>query len=151
MDTESALLSAIVAESADPLPWQALADWLEESGEPDRAELARLTLRLRLERKHPGRPRWRDRVRELLSAGVRPCVPERASSTGMRFALVPPGRFRIGSPHREKGRSANERLREVEITRPFWLGVFQVTQAEYEGLMGLNASWYSLDGGGEDQ
>src|SRR5262249_38078011 len=121
------------------------------SGQPERAELARLTLRLRLERKHPGRPGWRDRVRALLSAGVRPCVPERVSSTGMRFALGPPGGFRMGAPRQEEGRSANERLWDVELTRPFWLGVLQVTQAEYQGLMGTNPSWYSPNGGGEDR
>ena len=52
MSTESSLLAAIADDPADPVIWRVLGDWLEEQGEADRAELARLSLRLRLERDH---------------------------------------------------------------------------------------------------
>src|SRR5262249_22213095 len=37
---------------------------------------------------------------------------------------------------------------EVEITRPFFLGVYQVTQEEYERLVGKNPSWFCREGRG---
>src|SRR4051794_41797581 len=103
MTTEPSLLQAVAADPSDPLVWQALADWLEESGQDGRAELARLVLRLRLERGHRHRWRWQKRVQELLAAGVRPCVPEMTNSVGMRLVLVPPGTCRLGSPENEAG------------------------------------------------
>jgi uncharacterized protein (TIGR02996 family) len=142
------LLAAIARDPADPLPWQALADWLEESGQVQSAELARLTLQLRLERRSRRRPTWRDRVRALLAAGVAPCVPEVVNSVGMRLVLVPPGSFVMGAPRREKGWAHDQKQHEVEITRGFWLGAFQVTQDDYEGLTGFNPSWYCPQSGG---
>jgi uncharacterized protein (TIGR02996 family) len=140
MTTEPSLLQAIAADPADPLAWQALAAWLEEQGQLDRAELSRLTLRLRLERDHTDWPRWQARVQELLAAGVTPCVPEMTNSIGMRFVLIPPGTFLMGSPEDEPGRWESERLREVELTRAFWLGVFPVTQGEYRKVRKNNAA-----------
>src|SRR5262249_59507399 len=35
---------------------------------------------------------------------------------------------------------------EVEITSPFYLGVYPVTQEEYQRVMGVNPSHYSLTG-----
>src|SRR5262245_45764224 len=119
MDTRDALLAAIAADPADPLGWRALADWLEEHGEAERAELSRLTLRLRLERGHADHPAWQRRVQALLAAGVKPCVPEMTTSLGMRFVLIPPGTFWMGSPDNEPGRYGGEARHEVQLTRPF--------------------------------
>ncbi len=38
---------------------------------------------------------------------------------------------------------------EVEITQPFYMGMFDVTQAEYERVMGNNPSYFSDKGGGK--
>jgi uncharacterized protein (TIGR02996 family) len=146
MDTEATLLSAIARDPADALGWRVLADWLEEHGQTDRAELARLTLRLRLERRHRQHRRWQARVQELLAAGVTPCVPEMTNSIGMRFALIPPGSFRMGSTNREEHRTADEARHEVEITRAFWLGVFPVTQVQYRKVTRRNPSGFSARG-----
>jgi uncharacterized protein (TIGR02996 family) len=152
MDTETVLLSTIARDPADPLGWQALADALEEQGQTQRAELSRLSLRLRLERDHADGPRWQARVQELLASGVRPCVPELTNSIGMRFVLIPPGSFLMGSPPSERGRSKDEGPQhEVQITRPFYLGVFPVTQQEYQKVIGKNPSWFSRRGGGKQQ
>ena len=41
MTTSDALLAAVLANPADDLPRLVYADWLEENGEPERAELIR--------------------------------------------------------------------------------------------------------------
>ena len=37
----------------------------------------------------------------------------------------------------------------MRITRPFYLGVYEVTQAEYREVMGTNPSYFSAEGGGK--
>src|SRR5262249_7283183 len=144
---EEAFLSALRDDPADEVTWHALADWLEEDGQADRAELLRLTRQLRL---MPARKRKSVNRRAvlLLRAGVRPVVVERVNSLGMRFALVPPGRFLMGSRRSEEGRAGNEDRHEVEITRPFWLGVFPVTQAQYQAVRGNTPSHFQKKGAG---
>jgi uncharacterized protein (TIGR02996 family) len=137
---EETFLSALHENPSDEVTWLALADWLEEDGQAERAELVRLVRRLRTlpAARRPPRVALERRIAALLEAGVRPVVPEVVNSVGMRFALVPPGRFRMGSPRSEKLRRPNERPHSVEITRPFYLGVFVVTQRQYETVMGHN-------------
>ena len=77
---------------------------------------------------------------------------EIVNSIGMRMVLVPPGEFVRGSPTTEGGRDEDEGpQRVVRITRPFYLGVYEVTQAEYEQVMGENPSWFSKGGRFEAQ
>jgi len=52
--------------------------------------------------------------------------------------LIPAGTFMMGSPEDEIGRGAGENLRKVRLTKPFYIGVFQVTQNQYELVMGTN-------------
>src|SRR5262249_17834659 len=57
----------------------------------------------------------------------------------------------MGSPRDEKGRDDDEGPQhEVEITKPFYLGVYPVTQSEYQKVMGTNPSHFSADGPGQD-
>ena len=55
---------------------------------------------------------------------------------GVRLCWCPAGRFRMGSPADEPGRCADETQVDVELTRGFWMGKFEVTQAEWKQLMG---------------
>src|SRR5262249_22980586 len=71
------------------------------------------------------------------------------NSIGMRLVLIPRGRFLMGSPQREKGRSGEELQHIVEITKPFYLGVYEVTQEEFHKVMGYNPSYFSADGKGK--
>jgi uncharacterized protein (TIGR02996 family) len=152
MDLEGALLQAIHDAPTDEAPWLVLADWLEENDQPGRAELVRLQFGLCLEPEGPRRLAWEERLRQLLASGVRPCVPTLTNSLGMTLALIPPGKFWMGSPDDEDGHSAHEGPQhEVEITRPFYLGVFPVTQEQYQKVMGTNPSWFSAEGGGKDK
>jgi formylglycine-generating enzyme required for sulfatase activity len=53
----------------------------------------------------------------------------------------------MGSPTDEAGREIWEGPQhEVEITQGFYMGVYLVTQAEYENVMGKNPSWFSKQG-----
>jgi formylglycine-generating enzyme required for sulfatase activity len=56
------------------------------------------------------------------------------------MVLIPPGKFQMGSPSREEARRSDEQRHEVEITRPFYLGKYEVTQEQYEALTGENPS-----------
>ena len=58
----------------------------------------------------------------------------------MRFVLVPPGAFRMGSPEGEIGRDEDEVLHEVELRHPFYLGVYDLTQEQYEAATGKKPS-----------
>ena len=58
----------------DDLAWQAVADWLEENAQPQRAELLRLTRMLCRDPSCPDRKRHEARQMELLAQGVEPFV-----------------------------------------------------------------------------
>ena len=55
------------------------------------------------------------------------------NSIGIEFVLIPAGTFKMGS---NKGSDNEQPVHTVEITRPFYLGKYQVTQAEWEAVMG---------------
>ena len=61
---------------------------------------------------------------------------------GMEFAWVPAGTFKMGSPEGEEGRDADEVQHAVRISEGFWMGVYEVTQGEWEAVMGSNPSYY---------
>jgi formylglycine-generating enzyme required for sulfatase activity len=64
------------------------------------------------------------------------------SPAGMVF--VPPGTFRMGSAETEPGHEADESPQtEVTMSRGFWFGQHEVTQAEFETLMGNNPSFFT--------
>jgi sulfatase modifying factor 1 len=55
----------------------------------------------------------------------------------MRFRLLPAGRFMMGSPVTEKDGDKDEKpLHEVVISRPFHLGVHEVTCGQWQLVMG---------------
>lgn len=69
-------------------------------------------------------------ARERRAAAGSPDVERNA--IGMAFVRVPAGSYVIGSPEREAGRRPNEGpRREVTVSRPFLMGVFEVTNAEF--------------------
>jgi formylglycine-generating enzyme required for sulfatase activity len=72
------------------------------------------------------------------------------NSVGMKLVLIPKGKFKMGSPEDEKDRSTDEKQHDVEITRPFCLGIYTVTQKQYKEVMGENPSWFSAMGAGKD-
>jgi formylglycine-generating enzyme required for sulfatase activity/dienelactone hydrolase len=69
----------------------------------------------------------------------------------MKLQRVEPGKFLMGSPPDEAGRRDDERQHEAEITRPYCLGVYAVTQAQYRQVMGTKPSRFSPSGDGRDK
>ena len=55
----------------------------------------------------------------------------------MAFVWIAPGVFQMGSPSNELGRGSDEGpVHEVEISEGFWLGKYEVTQGQWEAVMG---------------
>jgi len=59
------------------------------------------------------------------------------------FVWIQPGTFLMGSPPTEFGRSTNETQRFVVLTQGFWLSDHEVTQGEYQAVMGTNPSKFA--------
>ncbi len=70
-------------------------------------------------------------LNESTGGGYAPSV---RTSLGQELRLIPAGSFTMGSSRREQGRRSNEILRDVEISRAFYLGVREVTNAEYRAF-----------------
>ena len=64
-------------------------------------------------------------------------------ATGMVLVAVRPGSFMMGSPESEPGRNDDEVLHRVVISRLFYIGQHEVTQAEWTKVMGSNPSHFS--------
>ena len=70
--------------------------------------------------------------------------PPGPSPAGMVW--IPPGTFLMGSPPEEVGRDFDEGPQtEARLTFGFWMGVTEVTQAEYKAIMGVNPSTFVED------
>ena len=62
----------------------------------------------------------------------------------MEFVWIDPGTYAMGSPESEPGHEKDESPEhEVTITRGFYLGKYEVTQAQWESVMGSSPSFYA--------
>jgi len=89
---------------------------------------------------------------------------EATNSIGMKFVLIPPGEFDMGSTREEVDRLLSDARQQklhpyyisllpaqaprhrVRITRAFYLGVCEVTQSQYERVVGSNPSKFKESG-----
>ena len=91
---------------------------------------------------------------------------EITNSIGMKLVLIPPGEFEMGSPkelieEELKAHGDDQWYKDhlpgegpqhrVRITKPFYLGATDVTQEEYQRVMGNNPSEFSATGNGKDK
>ena len=58
----------------------------------------------------------------------------------MEMIWCEPGTFMMGSPLAERGRFDDEPLHPVTLTKGFWLGKYEVTQGQWQSVMGHNPS-----------
>ena len=73
------------------------------------------------------------------------------NSIGMQLAQIPPGEFLMGSPESDMANLDSGPQHLVRITRPFYLGVYEVTQVEYEEVMGVRPSHFYSSGIGSEE
>ena len=72
------------------------------------------------------------------------CYASNQCPTG--YVLVPSGTFTMGSPTTEPDRFIDETEHQVTISKPFCLKETEVTQGEWQALMGNNPSYFSTCG-----
>ena len=70
------------------------------------------------------------------------------ATVAMDMLWVPAGTFTMGSPTSEAGRGTNETEHNVTLTKGFYLGKYEVTQAQYEAVTGSNPSEFNTTGNG---
>jgi serine/threonine protein kinase/formylglycine-generating enzyme required for sulfatase activity len=87
---------------------------------------------------------------------------ELTNSIGMELVLIPPGEFTMGSPQDEIDALSTEKpdwqrwfrgegpQHGVKLTQAFYLGRCEVTQKQYQELMGFNPSHFSATGPGKE-
>ena len=110
----------------------------EEAGRQAEAERARQEAEEKQRRRSH---RVTERKRMMLRPGE-----VATNHLGMKFAWIPPGAFLMGSPPNEPDRSDDETQHKVTLTKGFHLGIHQVTQAQWQAVMGSNPSKFKGDG-----
>ncbi|MEQ1634150.1 MAG: SUMF1/EgtB/PvdO family nonheme iron enzyme, partial [Planctomycetota bacterium] len=82
---------------------------------------------------------WADNDLELT-------IGQGAVGQGLNMVRIPAGTFQMGSPVAPLNRAPYfnqmeaQPVHAVTITLPFWMGKYEVTQAEYQAVMGTNPS-----------
>jgi formylglycine-generating enzyme required for sulfatase activity len=73
---------------------------------------------------------------------------EFTNSIGMKFVRIGKGKFMMGTANN----NGSEKQHEVELTKDFYLGVYEVTQGQWKAVMGKdsNPSHFSKTGAGKD-
>jgi len=67
------------------------------------------------------------------------------NTLGMTFVYIPAGRFLMGSPADEAGRSEDETQHKVVLTKGFLMAATPVTQAQWEAVTGKRPSYFQGD------
>jgi formylglycine-generating enzyme required for sulfatase activity len=68
--------------------------------------------------------------------------PTLTNSVGIEFVLIQPGKFQMGST---TGDPDEKPVHEVTISKPFYIGKYEVTQAQWQAVMGNNPSLFQGD------
>ncbi|MBU6295079.1 MAG: formylglycine-generating enzyme family protein [Planctomycetes bacterium] len=160
-ETAMDLMSRARADVNDPVPRLILADWLERIHEPDAHEMCQVLrasfngsdlVLLRQEtasRLHPvvGARRgwfsgpWLGHGGELERLWLAsPHTVELPGGELLELEQIPAGTFMMGSPESEEERFDDETQHEVTISKPFYMGKYPVTQAQWQAVMGNNPS-----------
>jgi formylglycine-generating enzyme required for sulfatase activity len=68
-------------------------------------------------------------------------------TTELWLRRIPAGTFTMGSPSNESGRNNTRDMaqHQVTISQTFYLGIFEITQKQYQLVMGTNPSYYKGD------
>ena len=58
------------------------------------------------------------------------------NGVSMKFVLIPAGTFKMGSPASEANRGSDETQHTVKLSKAFYMGTTEVTQAQWKAMMG---------------
>ncbi len=72
---------------------------------------------------------------------ARELVFDAVNNFGMEFVLIPAGKFMMGS----EARDDENPIHEVRISRPFYMGRYRVTQAQWRQIMGVAPAQFTDD------
>lgn len=92
----------------------------------------------------PKKMNTRTREQSLAEPELVETEPKKAitKSIGMKFVLIPAGKFVMGSPSDESERQTNEKQHEVNISKTFYLQTTEVSQGQWKRIMGNNPSHF---------
>lgn len=93
----------------------------------------------------PGSQEAQDRQRQAVQELGLP-LEVRTRKTGIVLRLVPAGTFVMGSPTSEPFRFVGEVQHEVTLSKAFYCGKYEVTQAQWQQVMGSNPSYFQNAG-----
>jgi len=68
-----------------------------------------------------------------------------SNNVKLEMVKIKAGTFMMGSPEGELGRSGDETQHQVTLTKDYWLGKFEVTQAQWQAVMSNNPSHFKGD------
>jgi formylglycine-generating enzyme required for sulfatase activity len=96
---------------------------------------------------HPGIEDASKGVAAKTTAGARAHDNHVIADLGLELIWVAPGTFMMGSANDEPDRNKAEGPRtQVTLTKGYWLGRTEVTQAQYEAINGVNPSTFKTVG-----
>ena len=81
-------------------------------------------------------------MRNLAGAVTEKMSVDLGGGVKMDFVLIKAGSFQMGS---ERGYSDEKPVHEVTITKPFYMGVYELSQAQWKALMGDNPANFKGD------
>ena len=79
-------------------------------------------------------------IAELMPKEGEPIVVQFDKGVTLEMVWIKPGNFKMGSSKRERGREKTEIQHEVTLTKGYWIGIYEVTQAQYKFVMNTNPS-----------
>lgn len=81
-----------------------------------------------------------DKSEQHAVTGSGPAGSDYSNNLGMNFKLIPAGTFVMGSPGNESGRCSDESQHQVTLSRSFYMQTTEVTQGQWQAVMGSNKS-----------
>ncbi|HMZ82570.1 MAG TPA: formylglycine-generating enzyme family protein, partial [Acidobacteriota bacterium] len=124
------MLVLVVGVIGARMVWQARKNNMASSSAPTQAE----------KKNKPSTPSPK-KSDETPMVAATPLSPTFTNRIGMEFILISPGSFLMGSPESEADRETDEGPQhKVTISQPFYLGKYEVTQAEWKVVMEDNPS-----------
>ena len=141
----------IINFDVEPIDAEILVDGKSRGRVPRQMRLIAVSHRIELKKKgyQPYRTRITPRpgFAQELKVALNPTTPVKKSpgaiitaKNGYELKLVRPAAFTMGSSRREQGRRSNETLRQVNLQRPFYMGVREVTNKEFMQYSGRHHS-----------